>query len=300
MRSSNWGGQRRGFTLVELVVCIAVVSVLLSLGVPAVQQARERARGIACSQQLRQIGLALHNYHSAHNVFPMGSSKFVAKTNSTRAAGAWGYLAYLLPYIDESPRWQSIDFKSPNCCDTIIQMQSGGGDSPVSSPVRLALCPSDPLAGQVHESGVYSYPCGRLYPGNYLGISGDGYQLCREILNGNGILYSISSVRMGDVTDGLSQTLIVGERGIPTKGIWGWLICGGTECEQYLGTYLGLAPGADGGSTVDLPGRFWSWHTGGGHFVFADGRVRFLSYAIDDTTFKAISTRRQKETTAME
>lgn len=155
--------------------------------------------------------------------------------------------------------------------------------------------PSDPAAHLEHESGITSYPCGRLFPGSYLGVGGDQFQGCLGLANGNGVLFSRSSVRTSDIRDGLSQTLIVGERGIPLGGRWGWLICGGTECEHYVGTYFGLSPGADGGSMADLNRRFWSWHNGGGHFAFSDGRVRFLNYSISEVVFKALSTRNKSE-----
>jgi prepilin-type N-terminal cleavage/methylation domain-containing protein/prepilin-type processing-associated H-X9-DG protein len=292
-------GQARGFTLIEVLVVIAVTAILVALLVPAVQQTRERARSLGCESHLREIGLALHNYHSVHDVFPMGSSAFVSKSTGL-SGGAWGYIAYLLPYLGETPRWRTIDFQSPNCCATILQLQTSGQLNPASTPLELTLCPSDPVAGNAHDSGIISFPCGRLFPGSYLGVSGNDFQLCRGIVEGNGVLFSKSSVRAGDIRDGLSQTLIVGERGIPWDGVWGWLMCGGTECEQYLGTYLGLAPGAAGGSNADLVHRYWSWHRGGAHFVFADGHVRLMNYSMSDETFKALSTRQQSEVVVLE
>jgi prepilin-type N-terminal cleavage/methylation domain-containing protein len=289
--------RKRGFTIVELVVALSVIAMLISLTIPAVQAARERARAATCASNLKQISLALHNYHSNHNVFPMGSSAFVPKsTSSGLPAGAWGYVSYLLPHLDETPRWRTIRFQSPNCCAEIIQQQTSGERDPVSQPLTVTVCPSDPLGGTAHESGFSTtYPCGRLFPGNYLGISGDQTHGCLGIKNGNGILFSLSSTRASDIRDGLSQTLIVGERGIPSSQSWGWLICGGTECEQYLSTFHGLAPGESGGTTQDADRRFWSWHTGGVHFALADGRVRFLNYSISDSVLAAVSTVRGAE-----
>lgn len=290
--------QRRGFTLIELVVTLGVIAILISLMIPAVQAVRERARSVKCASQLKQVGLALHNYHTTHLVFPMGSSAFVPKlTSSAPPSGAWGYVSYLLPYLDETPRWRTINFQSPNCCAEIIQQQASGQRDPVSQPLTIAICPSDPMGGILHESGwSISYPCGRLFPGNYLGVSGDQTRGCAGIKNGNGVLFSLSSTTTSAIRDGLSQTLMVGERGIPSHQAWGWLICGGTECEHYLSTYYGLAPGEDGGAAQDVDRRFWSWHRSGAHFVFADGRVRYLNYSIDDSVFAAISTVKGAET----
>lgn len=135
--------QRLGMTLIEIFVVITIIALLISLSVPAVQASRERARSLGCSTQLRQIGLALHNYHSAHAVFPMGSSAFTAKSTGL-VGGAWGYVAYLLPFLDETPRWRTIDFQSPNCCADILQRQVSGRPDPVSKPLEFTLCPSDP------------------------------------------------------------------------------------------------------------------------------------------------------------
>lgn len=285
----------------EMLVTLGVIGLLISLTIPAVQAVRERARSATCTSQLKQIGLALHNYHTAHLVFPMGSSAFVPKlTSSAPPAGAWGYVSYLLPYLDETPRWRTIRFQSPNCCADIIKQQASGERDPVSQPLTIAICPSDPMGGILHESGLsISYPCGRLFPGNYLGVSGDQTRGCAGIKNGNGILFSLSSTRTNDIRDGLSQTLMVGERGIPSNQAWGWLICGGTECEQYQGTFYGLASGEEGGTTQDIDRRFWSWHRSGTHFVFADGRVRYLNYSIDDSIVAAISTVKGRETVAL-
>ena len=133
------------------------------------------------------------------------------------------------------------------------------------------------------DSGGDTVDCGRVVVGNYLGVSGDQDFLCTLALAGRGMLFSVSSTRMRDVTDGSSSTLCVGERCIPDNLHYGWVLCGGAECEQYLSaqfqprqnSYL----------------AYGSWHNGGANFVFVDGSVHFLSESIDLRTFHELSTR---------
>jgi prepilin-type N-terminal cleavage/methylation domain-containing protein/prepilin-type processing-associated H-X9-DG protein len=291
MRRTGPLASSRGFTLIELLVVIAIIGVLVALLLPAVQQARAAARAAQCKNHLKQIGLALHNYHDAHFVFPMGSGA---------GTPAWGYLTHLLPHLDLANAYNSINFENPNCCFELIALQTAvpPEPDPASQPLAVLFCPSDPSANQKLLSGPSgplptSYPCGWMYPTNYLGVSGDteGTVGCGGIANGNGLLYSLSSTRFRDVQDGSSNSLIVGERGIPNDLGWGWPICGGTECEHYISTERGLSPGATSPSAAAVLLHFWSWHDQGAHFLFADGSVHFLSYNVDLGTYKKLSTR---------
>lgn len=287
---------RRGFTLLELMVVVGVAGLLLALLLPAVQQARESARAIGCKNNLKQIGLALQNYHSAHQCWPMGSgapgSDFAGHPTS-----AWGYAMYLLPFLGYDHAYRSVDFNQPDCCLEILNLQgpTSSGPDPASQFVDVLLCPSDSFAGQqiVSGPGTSTHTCGRLFPGNYLGVSGDRNHNCFGTTSGRGIFFTQSSVRTDHVRDGTSQTLAVGERGIPSRLQWGWLICGGTECEQYVSAEFGLTRA--GGPSNEPEKYFWSWHTGGVQFVFADGSVHLLNNAINRDIYRALSTRAEKE-----
>ena len=281
----------RGFTLIELLVVIAVIGILVALLLPAVQQARAAARRTQCKNNLKQIGLALHNYHDVHKMLPMGST--------TNAPPAWGMMSQLLPYLEMSNTYNLIDFEEYECCAAVkaLQLSTPPKADPSSNPIAVFFCPDDfnsnrrLFSGPLGENPA-SYDCGNLFPGNYLGVGGDTENPtgCQGIGNGNGMFYDISSVKFRDITDGTSNTLAVGERGIPKDLGWGWWLCGGTECEHYVSTERGLSPGANVDSWNGTLRRFWSWHAGGTHFLLGDGSVRFLSYNMDFDTYKATST----------
>ena len=287
---------RRGFTLIELLVVIAIIAVLIALLLPAVQQAREASRRSQCKNNLKQLGLALHNYHDTMRAFPPGS---------LRGSGlAWGFVCHILPYFDQSSVYNTIQFEQTDCAVFLKAQQVAF--KPDASSVLLATmtCPTDPRGGTQLLSGPTgpspaTYDAGKLYPANYIGISGsqESVTWCPYlgVTNGDGILYTSSRVRMAHITDGTSSTLLLGERGIMSDLGWGWPICGGTECEHYISTQRGLTPADNPPNTPNIERRFWSWHTGGTHFVLGDGSVRFLSTSIDYKTFVALSTRNGNE-----
>jgi prepilin-type N-terminal cleavage/methylation domain-containing protein/prepilin-type processing-associated H-X9-DG protein len=276
---------RCGFTLIELLVTLAIISVLLALLLPAVQLARESARAGSCQNNLKQIVLALHKYHDSQLRLPMGSSRDVE--------GSWGFLLGLMPHLDNAAVLRLVDY-SNDCCSEILRRQNAQPPQaePASRFFPFLACPSDPNARRLHTSGGgTSYPCGRLYPGDYLGVSGNASFFGSSTTSGNGLLYSLSRVRLAEITDGTSNTLVVGERGIPSDLVLGWCICGGTDGDQYLGAEYPPATGHNAPWSDPLAQGFWSWHRGGVHFAFADGSVRRLSTTIDPRTYRALATR---------
>ena len=269
---------KRGFTLIELLVVIAIIAILIALLLPAVQQAREAARRSTCKNNLKQMGLALHNYHSSHQVFPFGHMGL----NSTGASYRyWTFQSMLLPYLDQVPFYNELDFNTPSptlgCFGALNSSANRGGNV-----VPVFLCPSDPNAGQVRDEGSF----GKHVPSDYLGVSGT----TRTAFNG--MLFKRSKCRIRDNVDGSSNTLMVGERGIPKDLLYGWPICGsgddsGGDRDNLLSTALGLSPGDSNTSAHN--GHFWSQHTGGAHFMLADGSVRYLSNNIDFNLLQALS-----------
>jgi prepilin-type N-terminal cleavage/methylation domain-containing protein/prepilin-type processing-associated H-X9-DG protein len=287
-----------GFTLIELLVVIAVIGMLVALLLPAVQNAREAARRTQCQNNLKQIGVALHSYHEVNRCFPMGAH---VRTFS------WGSLLSLLPYVEQRAAFQTVDFSAPDCCLWTKAMQAAGKKEPATVRIQTYTCPSDPNAGKTLLSGPTgplpaSADCGVLYPGNYLGVSGDtgiGYPACyfsiTATTNGSGMMFTRSATRFEHVRDGTSQTLFYGERGLPNDLGWGWVMCGGSECEQYLSVVNGLvAPNNLPTSSLTVS-NYWSWHTGGVHFLLVDGHVRFLNLSTSYNVLKALSTKSGKD-----
>ena len=307
----------RGFTLIELLVVIAIIAILIALLLPAVQQAREAARRSQCKNNLKQIGLALQNYHDVHLAFPPGG--YISK---------WSFKTGLLPYLDMSAAYNSVNFEdnirntggatdgSYSCLtvNLVAKANDPNQNDPVSTEKPVFYCPSDPKGGAVpYVSNTATLGVHRL--GSYLGVGGDGNPSPGSIASQyppshpsydpatipsprNGMLYFDSHTRMRDVTDGTSNTMIVGERGISAAnpGDYGWDICAGYEGDGWLRVGAGFSQG----DPFNNPGwihdvHFWSFHAGGGHFLFTDGSVHFLSYNIDFGLYKALATRAADE-----
>jgi prepilin-type N-terminal cleavage/methylation domain-containing protein/prepilin-type processing-associated H-X9-DG protein len=197
--------RRRGFTLIELLVVIAIIAVLIALLLPAVQAAREAARRSQCVNNLKQIGLGLHNYHSTTNSFPMGG------TMNPRAAGAtypyddwcvWSAQAQLLPYLEQTPVYNACNFSW--ACEG-----DGNTSGPINATVyntnlNLFLCPSDGMAGRSCNNSYYAcYGTTTLMPDYYPGWSGQP---------GSSGLFAIwTAYGMRDATDGTSNTIAYSE-----------------------------------------------------------------------------------------
>jgi prepilin-type N-terminal cleavage/methylation domain-containing protein/prepilin-type processing-associated H-X9-DG protein len=282
---------RAAFTLVELLVVLAIIGVLVALLLPAVQAAREAARCTACQNNLRQIGVGLHNFHDAQREFPVGciSCTQAGAVNGVFRQIAWS--AYLLPYIEEQRAWQLFDVTQP--------YNSAANHESARTVISVYLCPSTasspqrngPTTGDVNGNGQWD-PGDDLAYIDYGGMFGHPNPQYltgpNGLIEGNGTMIYEKPVSAAQITDGLSQTIIVGEDS------------GRGEIGMNHGTW------ADGGNIFDVmtggginllqDNELWSDHRGGVNTAFCDGSVHFLAETIDRKILYALCTRDQGET----
>ena len=303
---------RRGFTLIELLVVIAIIAVLIALLLPAVQQAREAARRSSCKSNLKQIGIALHNYHGTHNTFPPGYVQGVLSNDTQHVGAAWG--AMLLPFMDQVPLYKKVFVGSAfnlnsavlpawQCPsdDKIVGQGSFGSYDPTTCPGTEVYDPGPPATcdggSTPGAGGSGSFGVARAsYPGNFGNVTlGD--------ISNSGILGGNSSVRFRDITDGASNTFAAGERYhklAPGGTVWcavhfdqagspsdlAAIVTSGAG-RHVLGT---TSAGRPNGSNPTL--GFSSAHVGGCHMMLCDGAVRFVSENISTTTWSRLGSRK--------
>ncbi len=313
--------RRSGFTLIELLVVIAIIAILVALLLPAVQQAREAARRSSCKNNMKQIGLAMHNYHDVFGVLPPG---YITKTPCGSAPlgsypanwpacnlgeiGLYSWGAMVLPYVEQAPLFELL-----NVGNTPLEVNASGGAtlSGLQTPIPIFLCPSDPgpeLNDYESASDRYDFRI-RDTGGNDIEIARSNYVMVANAWDSttpavapsrygppHGVGFSNSKIKFRDITDGTSNTLMVGERAYIYKGVntvGGATVVGFTgannvQSSSYSRKGNGLAAlgityngiNAVVGGEHDVRG-FSSNHTGGCHFVFCDGSVHFLSENID-------------------
>ncbi len=310
-----------GFTLIELLVVIAIIAVLIALLLPAVQQAREAARRSDCKNKLKQLGLAMHNYHETHKVLPPGTFNHINPSNAQQdEAGTTNratFFAVILPYIDQTALYQKWMAMPRTNNERVYPWNI---PDLVTVRVPLMLCPSDPSAGHITEDG---------FCGNYVGCGGKyAWGQRRTVTDSTGkpptgIFYPLSKVAFHQIHDGASNTVMMGEiltvasgeevpactsraedyRGALWSGsfmatLFTTLYPPNTSIEDVVG-YGGClwtkeAPvTANTISGMNLSAR--SMHTGGAHVLMADGAVRMVSNSINATTFQALGSRAGKE-----
>lgn len=271
-----------GFTLIELLVVIAIIAVLIALLLPAVQQAREAARRTQCKNNLKQIGLALHNYHDAFQTFPPG---YIANANTSQTTPGWGWCSMLLPYLDQTPLYNQLNFNLP------VEAPSNRPAS--STRIPMFLCPSDLYTGGTFN--ITSDPANSVVvmpasPSSYAGCTGnDASDVDDRTTGGNGVLFRNSRVRFADIRDGTTNTIAVGERSwSQTNGVWIGTPNNGLIRAGQKNPFAPLAEPATYGVLAhchwiniltDPDGGmddYSSLHIGGAHALFCDGSVRFL------------------------
>lgn len=271
--------RRRAVTLIELLVVIGIIAVLIALLVPAVQKVRGAALRAECGNNLKQIGLAVHQYHDQRNSLPVGMRGF----NDPYRYSSW--LTHLLPYVEQQNLWR------------VTQAAYQQSPSPFNNPPHVGLatvvpvfvCPADARAGQPQLAQKNNYLVAFT---SYLGVSG------KDLTTRDGVFFRDSYLRLADITDGTSSTLLAGERPPSTDFQFGWWYAGAGQrftgsADMVLGVYeQNILPVTAGscapGSYPFGPGsvnnqcdmfHFWSEHSGGAHFLFADGSVHFVSYS---------------------
>lgn len=295
--------RKRGFTLIELLVVIAIIAILIALLLPAVQQAREAARRSTCKNNLKQLGLAFHNYLDTHRVLPYGWAWDDGAGPLTRSRETW--MQQLLPYFDQAPLFNAYmeeDFSYVH------------GSTHRFTVIPVLVCPSNPQTSGFH------------FRGNY-GVSAGSTDASWRSSTGNGMFYYRSRTKFSDVTDGTSNTIMAGEGVARPSGStalhpWGEVgnYWGGgcshhgaafnnaeppnspvPDCNYTCANYeLGQFPCAGynaGPVSCTAPARTYarSYHVGGVHVLMADGAVRFVSENIDLGTWQAIATRGGEE-----
>lgn len=337
--------RRTAFTLIELLVVIAIIAVLIALLLPAVQQAREAARRTQCRNNLKQLGLAMHNYHDTSLSFPMLGG--FAPTHG------WGALPLVLPYIDQAPLYNQVNFNDSVAC---LSMQAIH-----VAPIPGLLCPSDPAKPAPSDRGIPSATCGSgptmpangtitARVSNYVGSNGDAYIVCENLgytgqstskaqygcggcNDGNassttctqpgqgfgggkyhrGIFNYLNDtppVRIADITDGTSNTVLMGHTSTIATGYdLVWSTSTGNAFSTSLPINFNVQASVRQGRFYDptningcpWSGRgFQSHHVGGSLFLMCDGSVKFVTETVNQIVYNASGSRAGSESLNLE
>jgi prepilin-type N-terminal cleavage/methylation domain-containing protein/prepilin-type processing-associated H-X9-DG protein len=289
------------FTLVELLVVIAIIGVLVSLLLPAVQAARAAARRTQCMNNLRQVGLAIYNFHDVNRALPQIELDW-KQIPGSNFVNEWSWRTNLLPFMEMQSRFDQFDFDQNY--QTFFRAHKDLGQLPVPD----YSCPSDP-----RSRGIYIWTAvgGMTTPlCNYFGSAGtvddsynnnsprryryDGMFVTnnkgRASRNRQSGRRGRTEIGLKHVTDGMSKTIAVGERGLPNSDFWGWTYAPTYRHDAYLDTEIGLVPG-DPTEDVLSVNQYWSYHPGGAMFLMGDGGVRLLSYEIEITELDRLASR---------
>ena len=289
-------GPRRGFTLIELLVVIAIIAVLIALLLPAVQQAREAARRTQCRNNLKQIGLALHNHHDVYLFFPSGGSgwwrapDFVIAGNpevAPRQRAGWGY--QILPYIEQGILWKGGNQS------TI----AGGQQVIIAATVNTLYCPTRRSPAALPPTASWYDPTGTYAHGttDYAGSGGTGSD---GFFVQTGDDQTGAKIRFSDISDGTSSTIALGEKRMDVRALGQYQ---GDDNEGYSSgwdhdviRFTNIIPRMDTITAGWGEQRFGAGHTQVFNAVFADGSIRPISYEIDATVFSRLGSRNDGQT----
>jgi prepilin-type N-terminal cleavage/methylation domain-containing protein/prepilin-type processing-associated H-X9-DG protein len=304
--------RRRGFTLIELLVVIAIIAVLIGLLLPAVQKVRESAARARCSNNLRQLGVAAHNYHDVNGTFPSGVRQAIF--NGAPQFRGYSLFLYLLPYLEQGNLYQNWDFANP--------LNNATGDASVRTATLLPvlLCPSDTISTNPVSSQ------GRTYAVGSYGGNGGRRSFDPTSASTDGVFHTTGSgsqpaanqrvVRIADISDGTANTLLFGERSHRDPAYdtltgasrmmaeWGWwaastgrLAIGDVTMSAAVPINYLVSSGSVGPGSLEEQRicAFGSNHPGGANFTLADGSVRFLAQDMPVLTLQALATRAGNE-----
>ena len=282
---------RSGFTLVELLVVIAIIGVLIALLLPAVQQAREAARRMQCTNNLKQLGLGLHNHHDTYGQFPMG---YEFRSGFTDGDPTWSWGAFLMPFIEQETIYDAIDPKN----QTLAAAVGNANDLAVmKTPLDVFRCPSD-TGPDLNDQRQLSGEATAL--SNYIGSNSSDLAARNDGIpasnyGADGIFWENSECNFADVTDGTSNTFAIGERSWNMNrrngtgkanyhagnvyGVEGRLVVGGSPVStKTLYSVLGGTVRTINYARNDAyeHSSYSSLHPGGVQFLFCDGSVQFI------------------------
>jgi prepilin-type N-terminal cleavage/methylation domain-containing protein/prepilin-type processing-associated H-X9-DG protein len=309
--------KRNAFTLIELLVVIAIIAILIGLLLPAVQKVREAAARMKCANHLKQLGLATHGYHDTYTVFPASGWTTIGPGNPLGKYVGWR--AAVLPFVEQT--------QLQNLCDPAVNWWEGRNLTAAVYPVRLFQCPSTgqrlPITAAIAKAPrpalTFASP---LAPTDYEAIMGVQASinptLYATAATNRSVLFRNSAVRIVEITDGTTQTIVVVEAAARPlvyrnrqprhdlnndQGI-GWIdseggfsLDGATADGSQTGLGPTLTPRAMNATNENEP---YSFHPGGGNFLFADGHVQFLAESMALPTFAALCTRNAGEVVSVD
>lgn len=304
--------KRRGFTLVELLVVIAVIGVLIALTMPAVGAAREAARRIQCRNNLKQIGIACHAYNTTYGVLPKGGAGVASLTNAVAKARwqlSWG--SAILPGLEQQNLYDQINMKEPYLHESNLKV--------AQTVLPVYICPSAALPGKLKPNGDTPTSTTLYARNDYGGNWGERALRCYPSTNcqnnysslgdktgwGRGVMLlgTEPSVKLAKISDGTSNTIMVGEAPDGLHSIW-MGHKNAFDQSAPMNATVSAKPGFQSCGTVfksknrnhcDYGQEYHSFHSGGVQFVLADGSARWISQEIDNVLFSALLSRAGRE-----